>query len=84
MNQNGGDEFDSSTLARDLIGRLISESRKSDRFVGYLEKNGVLVNQGDGVCTCGLDRTFVRFACGTRDEMEYAKRVIKRYVGACG
>ena len=61
-----------------------SSARKSDRFVGYLEKNGVLVNQGDGVCTCGLDRTFVRFACGTRDEMEYAKRVIKRYVGACG
>ena len=38
MNQNGGDEFDSSTLARDLIGRLISESRKSNRFVGSKEE----------------------------------------------
>jgi len=53
--------------------------RDADRFVRYLERNGILVNQGDGVSTYGLDRTFVRFACGTDNEMRHVTNVIKKY-----
>ncbi len=55
--------------------------RGANRLVRYLEKKGILVNQGDGVSTCGLDRRWIRFACGTEDEMGYVTNIIKKYRG---
>ena len=50
--------------------------REASRFVGYLKRNGIEVNQGDGLSTCGLDKSYVRFACGTEAQMKYAGKVV--------
>lgn len=49
----------------------------ADAFVRFLEGKGITVNQGNGLSTCGLDRSFVRFACGTRAQMGRVSDVIK-------
>jgi histidinol-phosphate/aromatic aminotransferase/cobyric acid decarboxylase-like protein len=52
---------------------------EADHFNGFLKKNDVLVNQGDGISTCGLDNSFIRFACGTESQMKALKKIIERY-----
>ncbi len=53
---------------------------KASSFVRFLESKGIAVNQGNGLSTCGLDRSFVRFACGTEAQMRHVSNVIrKRY-----
>lgn len=52
---------------------------EADKFYRFLEKNGIIVNQGDGISTCGLDNSFIRFACGTEQEMKEAMKIIESY-----
>jgi len=51
---------------------------EANKFV-YLKRNGIEVNQGDGVSTYGLDRSYVRFACGTEAQMKYASRIVEKF-----
>lgn len=55
-----------------------SETEASD-FVEYLKKNNVLVNQGDGISTIGLDKSWVRFTYGTEKEMKEVTKIIEKY-----
>jgi histidinol-phosphate/aromatic aminotransferase/cobyric acid decarboxylase-like protein len=52
---------------------------EASKFVRYLNKNNVLVNQGDGISTIGLDKSWVRFAYGTENQMEEVTKIIERY-----
>ncbi len=51
----------------------------ANHFFNFLKENNVITNQGDGLSTCGLDNTFVRFCCGTKDQMEEVKKIILQY-----
>lgn len=51
----------------------------ANRFYNFLEINEVIVNQGDGISTCGLDNTFIRFTCGTETQMKKVTKVIEKY-----
>ncbi|MEK6959449.1 MAG: aminotransferase class I/II-fold pyridoxal phosphate-dependent enzyme [archaeon] len=48
----------------------------ADKFFTYLKRNNVIVNQGNGVSTCGLDDSWIRFACGTEKQMKQVKKII--------
>lgn len=52
---------------------------EADRFYNFLKTNEVIINQGDGISTCGLDNTFIRFACGTETQMKEVAKVIEKY-----
>ena len=52
---------------------------EADTLVNYLKDNGVLVNQGDGISTVGLDKSWVRMCCGTKDQMKRVREVISSY-----
>ncbi len=52
---------------------------EAGRFVRYLDGNGVIVNQGDGISTVGLDKTWLRFACGTEEQMQKVTGIVSRY-----
>lgn len=51
----------------------------ANRFYNFLKINEVIVNQGNGISTCGLDNTFIRFACGTETQMKEVTKVIEKY-----
>jgi histidinol-phosphate aminotransferase len=51
----------------------------SNKFYNFLKDNGIVVNQGDGISTYGLDNTFIRFACGTEEQMKKVKKIIEKY-----
>jgi len=53
--------------------------KKADALFAYLKKKNIIVNQGNGVSTCGLDDTFIRFACGTEGQMKKVIEIIERY-----
>ncbi len=52
---------------------------EADKFYNFLKINEVIVNQGDGISTCGLDNTFIRFTCGTETQMTEVKNVLEKY-----
>ena len=56
-----------------------SDVKEADSFCNFLKNNEVIVNQGDGVSTCGLDNSFIRFACGTETQMEEVAELIGKY-----
>lgn len=67
-----------SSFINNTIIHFETESDAS-KFVNYLNKNNVLVNQGDGISTTGLDKTWLRFACGTEEQMDEVRRIIEKY-----
>jgi histidinol-phosphate aminotransferase len=52
---------------------------EANHFFNFLKENSIIVNQGDGVSTCGLDNNFIRFSCGTNNQMKEVKIVILSY-----
>lgn len=70
-----------SVISNNINNTIIhfkSES-KATNFVKYLKKNNVLVNQGDGISTIGLDKSWVRFACGAEKQMKEVIKIIEKY-----
>ncbi|RLJ07090.1 MAG: hypothetical protein DRP12_02880 [Candidatus Aenigmatarchaeota archaeon] len=56
------------------------ESEKmAGRFARFLKKNEILVTQGDYFATWGLDKSFVRIACGSSEEMKALKMTVRRF-----
>jgi len=55
------------------------DTNEADRFYNFFKTNRVIVNQGDGISTCGLDNTFIRFACGTEDQMKEVTKIVDKY-----
>ena len=55
------------------------DTGEADRFYNFLKTNGIIVNQSNGVSTCGLDSTFIRIVCGTEEQMKQALKVIEKY-----
>jgi histidinol-phosphate/aromatic aminotransferase/cobyric acid decarboxylase-like protein len=55
------------------------ETKEANNFFEFLKQNYILVNQGDGVSACGLDNTFIRFSCGTQEQMQKVKNIIESY-----
>jgi histidinol-phosphate/aromatic aminotransferase/cobyric acid decarboxylase-like protein len=53
--------------------------KEANNFVKYLSKNNVIVNQGDGISTIGLDNSWVRFAYGGEEQMKKVREIIKKY-----
>ncbi len=53
--------------------------REATIFCSFLGRNNIIVNQGNGISTCGLDDTFVRFVCGAENQMKEVARVIENY-----
>lgn len=47
-----------------------------DHFKDYLKESNIIANQGDGISIHGLDNTFIRFACGTDEQMDVAMAAI--------
>ncbi|PIP17771.1 MAG: hypothetical protein COX43_02455 [Parcubacteria group bacterium CG23_combo_of_CG06-09_8_20_14_all_35_9] len=56
-----------------------SDIKEADKFYNFLKTNEAIVNQGDGISTCGLDNTFIRFACGTEIQMKEVAKIIEKY-----
>jgi len=54
-------------------------TNEADRFYNFLKTNEIIVNQGDGISTCGLDNTFIRFACGTDEQMRAVIKIVEKY-----
>jgi len=52
---------------------------EAERFYKFLEKNKIIVNQGNGISTCGLDNSFIRFSCGTEHQMKEVRKTIEKY-----
>ena len=67
------------TNTNNIILKFKTEA-EADRLYQYLLENKITTNQGDGVSTYGLDNTFIRFACGTDDQMERVTSVMNKYV----
>jgi histidinol-phosphate aminotransferase len=53
--------------------------KEADQFFNFLKENQVIVNQGDGISTYGLDNTFIRFSCGTEEQMKELREIIDGY-----
>jgi len=53
--------------------------KEADQFFNFLKNVGVIVNQGDGISTYGLDDSFIRFSCGKREQMEKLREIIENY-----
>ena len=51
----------------------------ANRFYNFLKNNAIVVNQGNGISTCGLDETFIRFVCGTEHQMKEVRNIIEKY-----
>lgn len=49
------------------------------KFVNYLKQNNIIVSHGGGLSNIGLDKTFVRIAIGTKEQMVILKKVIKDF-----
>jgi len=55
------------------------DKAEADMFNEFLKENKVIVNQGDGVSTIGLDESFIRFACGTEEQMQKVTEIVSKY-----
>ncbi|MEI7961091.1 MAG: aminotransferase class I/II-fold pyridoxal phosphate-dependent enzyme [archaeon] len=66
------------TNTNNIIVQFLSKA-DADEFFIYLKSNGVIVNQGNGVSTCGLDDAWIRFACGTSEQMKKVKKIIEKW-----
>lgn len=66
------------THTNGILIKFRTESEAS-MFNQYLQKHGILVNQGDGVSTYGLDNSFIRIACGTEEQMNILMEVVSGY-----
>jgi histidinol-phosphate/aromatic aminotransferase/cobyric acid decarboxylase-like protein len=53
-------------------------------FQRILEKNGFAITVGNGISTCGLDKSFAQFSCGTEKQMRQLKEIIKNSVNPDG
>lgn len=49
------------------------------KFVNQLNKNNVVVSHGNGLSNIGMDKSYVRIATGTEEQMNTVKMVIKNY-----
>lgn len=58
-----------------VLLRLNDES-EGIKFVEHLKMHNIIVSHGNGASNIGLDKSFVRIAIGTDEEMEEVKRVI--------
>lgn len=52
---------------------------KATMFNEFLKKNQILVNQGNGISTFGLDDSFIRIACGTEEQMKAVSEIVSAY-----
>ncbi|MCX6743606.1 MAG: aminotransferase class I/II-fold pyridoxal phosphate-dependent enzyme [Candidatus Parcubacteria bacterium] len=52
---------------------------EANAFYNFLKINEVIINQGDGISTCGLDDTFIRFACGTETQMNEVTKIVEKF-----
>lgn len=66
------------TYTNNMIIKFKDKNKACD-FYNYLKNNKILVNQGNGMSTCGLDETFIRFVYGTDEEMKKFKGIIEKY-----
>jgi len=55
------------------------DKEKASSFYEFLESNGSLVNQGNGVSTCGLDESFIRLNYGLEKDMQEFKKVVEKF-----
>jgi len=55
-----------------------SSINKANGFYSFLLRNQVIVNQGDGISTVGLNKSWIRLACGTREQMNQLKKIIDK------
>lgn len=65
------------TSTNNIVLKFNTE-KEAGEFCFFLKENGVLVNQGNGVSTCGLDETFVRFSCGTDKQMKALRGIVEK------
>lgn len=56
------------------------EEKKATAFTQHLEKNNIIVLQGNGKSLIGLTDSFVRIAIGTEKEMEHLKKAIDGFL----
>jgi histidinol-phosphate aminotransferase len=55
-----------------------SGKKAAGKFCSHLKENAVIANQGNGISTCGLDNSFVCFACGTEAQMKQVAGTIEK------
>jgi len=53
---------------------------KASSFYKFLKENNILVNQGNGVSTCGLDESFIRLNYGVEKDMQEFKKVVEKFL----
>lgn len=53
---------------------------EANNLFGFLRDNGVIVNQANGMSTCGLDNTFIRFTYGTDEQMKKVRGIFEKYI----
>ncbi len=51
----------------------------ANRFVKLVGDKDIKVNQGNGISTVGLDNSWIRMACGTKEQMKVVKEAINEY-----
>ncbi|VVB75281.1 Aspartate aminotransferase [uncultured archaeon] len=56
-----------------------SNEIEATKFNNFLKSNSILANQGDGISTVGLDNSWIRFSCGTKEQMAEAKKRIEKW-----
>lgn len=49
------------------------------KFVNYLSEENIVVSHGNGNSNIGLDKSYVRMAIGTKEQMDEVMRVMKNY-----
>jgi len=50
--------------------------KEATQFTKHLEKNGIMVLQGNGISTVGLNDSFVRITIGNREEMKAVRAAV--------
>lgn len=56
-----------------------SNIKEADEFYKFLKIKKIFVNQGNGLINCGLDNSFIKFACGTETQMKEVVKIIERF-----
>lgn len=54
-------------------------TEKATKFVNHLNKNNVIVAHGGGKSNIGMDKSYVRIAIGTEQQMAQVKQIIDSY-----
>jgi len=54
--------------------------KEANKFHSFLLKNQVIVNQGDGISTVGLNKSWIRLACGTKEQIILLKKIINKFI----